>query len=220
MPAGFIAAYGWSLPLTSSQMATLVLLGDILQLVGLIFLGFYLGAQFQQLEFQQVEQQQKHNSLLPDKNSPQHRETALYRQGLKLIFGLIVMGGCLCWYDYQYYMGDFFHMGPGGILLLSGVNLPVLWAPNLWVKRKVNALWVRGLSYLSRHVTAFYVIQWVLIYWFMAFFGYHQQNALNTLAIGGLMFVLTLIVLRAWLLLRAFGVRLFGVSLMPTAKSQ
>lgn len=268
MPAEFVAAYGWTLPLTSSEMATLVLLGDILQLVGLslwvfaliqwrterpwvylllalvialvsselrglslgvpvmdygldllfaegynvyfplfpwavpIFVGFYLGAKFRQNE-----------------TSSQDREAALYRQGLKLGAGLIFVGGGLCWYDAKYHMGDFFHTGPGGILLLSGLNLPILWALNLWVKRHVNAWWVRGLSYLSCHVTAFYVIQWVLIYWFMAFFGYHQQNTVNTLMIGGFMFVLTLIVLRLWLMLKDFGVQRLGVSSIPAVKS-
>lgn len=86
-----------------------------------------------------------------------------------LISGIVLMvvGGGLCYYNFEYHFGDYFHLGPGGVLYLAGFNLVCLWLMHLLVTRvRENAVF-NFFYYCSKRVTTIYVIQWVLICWGM-----------------------------------------------------
>lgn len=62
-----------------------------------------------------------------------------------------------------------------------------------WLSTKIPANPIfRLLSFCSRHITAIYIIQWVLICWCMAFTGYMQLNMIQTI---GWMVAITLVTL-------------------------
>ena len=46
-----------------------------------------------------------------------------------LISGIVlaVTGGILCYYNFEYHFGDYFHLGPGGVVYLAGFNLILMW---------------------------------------------------------------------------------------------
>lgn len=92
---------------------------------------------------------------------------------------LLLIGGALCYADFTYHFGDFFHLGPGGVFYLLGINLLLLWAIHTLLKQHTAI--TRLLNYCSRRVTSLYIIQWTLICWGMALVGYQTLNSLQTL---------------------------------------
>lgn len=92
---------------------------------------------------------------------------------------LLIVGGTLCYADFAYHFGDFFHLGPGGVFYLLGINLLLLWAIHSLLKKPTSV--TRLLNYCSRRVTSLYIIQWTLICWGMALVGYQTLNSTQTL---------------------------------------
>lgn len=79
--------------------------------------------------------------------------------------------------DPEYHFGDYYHLGPGGSILLMGLNLIFLWLVNIIVTSiKQNKLF-QSLIFCSKHVTSLYVIQWTIINWGMYLIGFwnHKQ---------------------------------------------
>lgn len=100
-----------------------------------------------------------------------------------LIAGVVLMaiGGGLCYFNFEYHFGDYFHLGPGGTLYLAGFNLVLMWFANLLVTRiKENSIF-RFFYYCSKRVTTIYVIQWVIICWGMGVLGYQQFGIVGVL---------------------------------------
>lgn len=93
--------------------------------------------------------------------------------GKMLPFGIafIALGLGLCIYDKPYHFGDYYHLGPGGSIILMGINLLLIWTGHLVVKFVPQKLY-DIIAYASRNVTNFYFIQWVIIYWGVLIFGY------------------------------------------------
>jgi len=100
-----------------------------------------------------------------------------------LIGGIILMsiGGILCYINFEYHFGDYFHLGPGGVLYLTGFNLVALWGANLYVTRIRENRFLRFLYYCSKRVTTIYIIQWVIICWGMGILGYQQFGVIEVL---------------------------------------
>lgn len=117
---------------------------------------------------------------------------ALFRQILGFGIVLLSIGVLLCWQDFKYHFNDFFHLGAGGVLYLTGLNLIALWLASLLIDRfsfhRVKPL----LNYCSQRVTTLYVIQWTLVCWGMGIVGFAQLNTWQTLAAMPVMLLLTL----------------------------
>ncbi len=100
-----------------------------------------------------------------------------------------IVGGGLCLWAPAYHWGDFFHLGPGGVIYLLGVNLVLLHLIHRLVERHQGehatraAWWFRLLSYASARVTSLYVIQWVLIAWGMGIIGFQTLSPAQSAAL-------------------------------------
>ncbi|MEL7304564.1 MAG: heparan-alpha-glucosaminide N-acetyltransferase domain-containing protein [Myxococcota bacterium] len=112
-----------------------------------------------------------------------YRETndpgPVFRRMLPLGGILFVVGGVLCLFDYEFHVGDFFHLGPGGAVHLMGISAILFWfahkiSPWLAASR-IGPLF----KLASRWVTSLYVWHWVVICWAMGIFGYHELDALQ-----------------------------------------
>ncbi|BFM12569.1 hypothetical protein R50072_27220 [Simiduia litorea] len=95
---------------------------------------------------------------------------------------MLVIGGALCYSNFAYHFGDFFHLGPGGVFYLLGINLLLLWCINKVALRGINNRFVQWLNYCSRRVTSLYFIQWTVICWGMSVIGYQTLNTHQTCA--------------------------------------
>ncbi|WP_298310039.1 heparan-alpha-glucosaminide N-acetyltransferase domain-containing protein [uncultured Aquimarina sp.] len=108
--------------------------------------------------------------------------------------GLMIIGGGLCYYNFEYHFGDYFHLGPGGTLYLAGFNLVLLWISQLLVTRiKENSVF-RFFYYCSKRVTTLYFIQWVLICWGMGVLGYQQFGVMGVLLLIPFYMLLSLVI--------------------------
>ncbi|MDY8135936.1 heparan-alpha-glucosaminide N-acetyltransferase domain-containing protein [Aquimarina sp. 2201CG5-10] len=105
---------------------------------------------------------------------------------------LMLIGGGLCYYNFEYHFGDYFHLGPGGTLYLAGFNLVILWFANILVTRVKENRVFTFLYYCSKRVTTIYVIQWVLICWGMGALGYQQFGITGVLLLIPFYILLTL----------------------------
>lgn len=117
--------------------------------------------------------------------------TRMWRIGV-LFLGI---GIGLCTLNYTYHFGDYYHLGPGGFLLLIGINLLLVWFGQVLVSNVRHNKFFELCYFSSKNVTSFYIIQWVLINWGMAIFGYSIQNELSIL------FIIITITLTTFLLL-------------------
>ena len=136
-----------------------------------IFIGLFLGMSFQQTG-----------------RSPE----AVFSDALKLGVPALVVGGGLCLWFPDYHFGNFFHLGPGGVIYLAGINLILLWFINQLVRNRPHNHLTRFFEHLSQRVTSLYVLQWTLICWGMGVVGYQTLNPWQTLAMMPVMISLTL----------------------------
>jgi len=105
---------------------------------------------------------------------------------------LMIIGGGLCYYNFEYHFGDYFHLGPGGTLYLAGFNLVLLWIAQLLVTRIKENNVFRFFYYCSKRVTTLYFIQWILICWGMGALGYQQFGVTGVLLLIPFYMLLTL----------------------------
>ncbi len=138
-----------------------------------IFIGLFIGMSFKQTS-----------------RTPQE----VFAGALAIGVTALLIGGGLCLLYPEYHFGNFFHLGPGGVLYLAGINLVLLWLINRLVKDQTDNAITRFLEYLSRRVTMLYVIQWTLICWGMGIIGYQTLNAWQTAAMMPVMIALSLAV--------------------------
>ncbi len=109
----------------------------------------------------------------------------------------MMIGGGLCYLNFDYHFGNFFHLGPGGVIYLLGINLGLLWLIHLIVNAGASNWMMDGLYYLSKRVTSMYIIQWVLVCWGMGVVGFQTLNALETIAMMPVIVVLSISVQKA-----------------------
>ncbi|KXX71117.1 hypothetical protein AVL50_09805 [Flammeovirga sp. SJP92] len=95
----------------------------------------------------------------------------------------ISIGALLCYLDYDYHFGDYYHLGPGGMLLLLGVNTSFIYISHLIFKAIKNTQFFPFLVYASKNVTLIYFLQWVVIDWGMGLFGFATMNQQGVLMI-------------------------------------
>ncbi|MBB3698226.1 DUF1624 domain-containing protein [Flammeovirga yaeyamensis] len=103
------------------------------------------------------------------------------KQLLKYALSLLSLGGLLCFIDYDYHFGDYYHIGAGGTLMLVGFNLIVLYMGQIIAQFLPKGKFLDLINYASKNVTKFYVLQWILIDWGMMFFGFAQLTQLTIL---------------------------------------
>ncbi len=107
--------------------------------------------------------------------------TYLFSRMLMSGIALMVIGGGLCYHNFEYHFGDYFHLGPGGTLYLAGFNLALMWFAHLLVIRIKENRVFQFFYYCSKRVTTIYIIQWVLICWGMGALGYQQFGVTGVL---------------------------------------
>lgn len=122
--------------------------------------------------------------------------TEFYRQMLRYGVAMLTIGGSLCWYDLGYHFADFFHLGAGGILYLTGLNLCGLWLIHQLINHVDLTAFYPFINYCSKRVTTLYIIQWVLICWGMGIVGFNQLNLNQTLLAMPVLIALTLLTQR------------------------
>jgi uncharacterized membrane protein len=130
-------------------------------------------------------------------------QSIFFKKLAVLGIGFLGVGGLFNFINPEYHFGDYYHLGPGGCLLLMGINLLFLWITNLFVSTidETNALF-RFLSFCSKNVTSMYVIQWTLINWGMYIFGFWKHDAVTVMLLFPLMIILTVLIQKAWFLLK------------------
>jgi uncharacterized membrane protein len=105
----------------------------------------------------------------------------------------LVIGGGLCALDFEYHFGNFFHLGPGGVLYLLGINSALLWVVHKIVQSGYTPLFTRFLYFCSERVTSLYIIQWTVICWGMGAIGYQQLNSWQVMAAIPVVIVISLL---------------------------
>ncbi len=116
----------------------------------------------------------------------------LFNRMLVAGVALMLFGGGLCYYNFEYHFGDYFHLGPGGTLYLAGFNLVLMWLAHVLVTRVQENRIFRFFYYCSKRVTTIYMIQWVIICWGMGALGYQQFGVIGVLLLIPFYTLLTL----------------------------
>ncbi|GAA4275773.1 heparan-alpha-glucosaminide N-acetyltransferase domain-containing protein [Aquimarina mytili] len=237
VPDNFIAAYGWTKPVTLDNMIYMLGTGDVLQLAGvsLLFMGIinhfsknkYVpllialliavvtkevhGFRFGIIGIDYVldllwgAKWNVYFAVFPwfsfiligmffGKWYKEKKNSTQYLFNKMGVAGVILMliGGGLCYYNFEYHFGDYFHLGPGGTLYLAGFNLVLMWLANVLVTRVKENNIFKFFYYCSKRVTTIYVIQWVLICWGMGVLGYQQFGITGVLLLIPFYILLTL----------------------------
>lgn len=111
-----------------------------------------------------------------------------------LIYGVVFLaaGGGLSLYNFEYHFGDYFHLGPGGAVYLTGFNLILLWLSHQVVTHVKDNKLFHFFYYTSKRVTTIYVIQWTIICWGMGIFGYQKLGIVGVLLLIPVFILLTL----------------------------
>ncbi|HAO07641.1 MAG TPA: hypothetical protein DCQ50_11755 [Chryseobacterium sp.] len=95
---------------------------------------------------------------------------------------LLVLGGYyITQYEPNSWNLTFYRLGTGGTIMHGGIVL--LWlALFIWLPLVIrNNFFFRLLSWVSKHITVIYLVQWVVIIWMLPLFGYNQLNILKSL---------------------------------------
>ncbi|NQY63254.1 MAG: DUF1624 domain-containing protein [Alteromonadaceae bacterium] len=116
----------------------------------------------------------------------------LYRECLTFGLVFLLLGLSLCLWNYACHFSDFFHLGPGGISYLIGLNLIAIWLAN-WLISHMDLTRVMPLiTYCSQHVTTLYITQWVIVCWGMTIVGYQRLSPIETCMLMPLMIAIVL----------------------------
>jgi len=140
--------------------------------------------------------------------------TYLFSRMLRAGIVLITTGGGLCYYNFEYHFGDYFHLGPGGILYLAGFNLILMWLAHIMATKIKENVVFKFFYYCSKRVTTIYVIQWVLICWGMGVLGYQQLGVTGVLVLI-VFYTLLTIAVQKFVLDRFFSKRKTKKQVMP-----
>lgn len=133
----------------------------------------------------------------------------IYKKMVYYSIVLIMLGLFLCMYNYEYHFDDYYHLGPGGTIILMGIDLLLIWLGHLFVKYSKSNKLYEFFYYCSYNVSYFYIIQWILISWGMILFGYSNQQTGTVLFLMIGMTVFTFIILQ--IKNKFFGVKsIFG----------
>jgi hypothetical protein len=94
---------------------------------------------------------------------------------------LIIAGKLLISTEPVNWNNNFYRQGRGGTLLHSGISL-------LWIALFIGIAYLKAdnaflklLNFLSRHITAIYIVQWIVIMWIFRVYGYNSLGLLPSL---------------------------------------
>ncbi len=123
------------------------------------------------------------------------------------VAGLVcLVAGIVTWN--MFVIGDYSRSGLGVHLVIVGFVL--LWLPvcRLFTENIADNMVFRLLIFWSKQVTTIYIIQWLLYGWGILVFGANQHTSSAAALIGVLVFVLTHILTKCYLVIHSyFGVR-------------
>lgn len=105
------------------------------------------------------------------------------------MLGLALLGLGSLWISFNpdFHLGDYWRMGPGGMVASIGFVWAWLWAWFALVPDTTHNALTRLLTFGSRNVTTIYLIQWILIGWATLLVGYEQAGLGLTLLLMLLM---------------------------------
>lgn len=123
-------------------------------------------------------------------------ESSVFRGAGLVGLPALILGGTLCYRDWDFHFNDFFHPGPGGAFLVLGASLCTLYLYGKILTKYLHRYnnFRRIVTYLSTRVTSIYIIQWTIICWGMGIFGYHTLNFQEIILLLPLVTALTLLV--------------------------
>ncbi len=130
----------------------------------------------------------------------QHQSKAhFFRRSGLLGLAIMATGTLLTLSNIDFHYAYYLRSGPGLTLWIIGFVLTWIWLCDLAVtKVKANPAF-EALYFWSQHVTAIYILQWILVGWGLMAVGVQQLSFLHTLfAMAGVMLAADLS-LRAWL---------------------
>jgi len=126
-----------------------------------------------------------------------HQKNTFDRMAVVGVLGLMLGGSLMLW-NFSYHFNNFFHIGPGGILYLIGLNFIGLRIIFQFDQAIVSSRLGRLLVWCSERVTSLYGIQWTLICWGMGVIGYQTLTPAQLLSLIPVTVSLTLLL--QWLI--------------------
>lgn len=121
------------------------------------------------------------------------------RLALQVGIMVLLVGATLAMMAPEYHIVDNLRSGPGLIILLTGLVVIWLWLCQFWVDHLPANPFFAWLYFWSKHVTAIYLIHWVLIGWGLMLFGAEQLGLAATITCMFAVALLSDLLLRAWL---------------------
>lgn len=125
-----------------------------------------------------------------------------YRKSLFTGLVLIVVGNLINFAFPDFRTDDYALLEPGNVIWMTGLVLSWLWACNLIVEKVPTNKVFNLLFFWSKHVTNFYVIQWMFICWGQAIVGYQQMDATGVVVSIFVITLLSDIITRLWIRIR------------------
>ena len=94
---------------------------------------------------------------------------------------LMITGKLLCISGFTLSCDNFYKTGAGGTLYHLGLVLLWLYLVHLAVKHLPSNRFFNLLEWLSRNITAVYIIQWICVFWMIGLGGYHRLGIMSSI---------------------------------------
>ncbi len=121
------------------------------------------------------------------------------------IIGFLVLaaGIVITCTNIEFHYGDYYRSGPGAIIWMSGFVVVWLFLCEKAVEKIPDNKVFHLLYYWSKHITAVYFAQWMIIGWGVAIFPYMEQSITTTVLLMVIAVPLTHWATRGWMALTA-----------------
>lgn len=106
---------------------------------------------------------------------------------------LVTIGLLTIYWDAEYHFNDFFHLGPGGVFYLLGLNGIAIWIIYRVMQAFSFGYISQFLIWCSARVTSLYAIQWTLVCWGMGIIGFQTLSPLQLTLMLPVMLAITFI---------------------------
>lgn len=121
-------------------------------------------------------------------------ERDFYSLLLKLGCGLALVGLIIQLFEPDYFNASFYRLGPGGTLMHLGIVLAWMWLCYTVANSLVVEPFIWLFRWYSIHITKVYMVQWVLVCWFLHLFGFHAINLFQTILAVMIISLLTFLI--------------------------